>query len=49
LIYLTALYSFFIDRCTDVFGNEFTKEKIEMNIEKTNRQYGGVDKFNVSK
>ena len=42
------IFSFQVQRCMDMFGKEYTRGKIEENVEKTNYRYGGADGFRVS-
>ncbi|EFP07893.1 hypothetical protein CRE_14134 [Caenorhabditis remanei] len=37
--------SFQVQRCMEMFGKEYTRGKIEENVEATNYRYGGVDGF----
>uniref|UniRef100_A0A914RNP6 Uncharacterized protein n=1 Tax=Parascaris equorum TaxID=6256 RepID=A0A914RNP6_PAREQ len=44
----TVPLSFFIARCEDVFGAEYTKERILQNIAETNDYFGGNTNFKAT-
>jgi len=41
-----TIYSWLLDQCTDAFGPDFNRSRLESTVRNTNYLYGGQDNYN---